>query len=326
MRSLTTKKLVILASILVLFTASFAVNFLGNSSLSAKTSRKPIKLYDTHAHHEDEGYAKLFIKQMRKNRVVTTVFLNFQMNPSNPSDSYIDVKDEIKPYPGAFSPFFSIDVNAPEELTKTKLEAISSINPRFKGIGEFALYRAPFQNSSLLSAPWPDTFQFAAEKNLFLMIHLRPGQISELSQMLSTYPNTKVLLHGPEFPNELPSLLQQYSNLYYTLDTATLLWLNGSPIMYPNDNSGRKTFIKKFDRNRKKMLNAALNTWKPVIAAAPDRVMWGTDASFEWHLTTDVYKRLIVFSRDFIKRLPKSQQKPYAYGNALRILGPGAKL
>jgi hypothetical protein len=63
--------------------------------------------------------------------------------------------------------------------------------------------------------------------------------------------------------------------------------------------------------------------WLPVLQAAPDRVMWGTDVAFGWHLDEDVYGMLVDFSRRFVEQLPAELRDGYARLNAERLLGAG---
>jgi hypothetical protein len=123
----------------------------------------------------------------------------------------------------------------------------------------------------------------------------------------------------------MPDLLRQHPNIYYTLDTATLL------LLWPDDGSmptnlmyspaGRDGFMVLFDANREHLLEEGLRLWLPTIEAAPERVLWGTDVSEPWHIEPDIYQRLIAFSRDFIARLPEQYRQGYEQGNAVSLFG-----
>ena len=204
-------------------------------------------------------------------------------------------------------PFFDIDPETSRDLNRENVSrAYFASDIPFLGFGETAFYREPLDRASLASSGWHEIFQFSQEENLIIMIHLRRDQADELRTMLRTYPDTRVLLHGPEIPNELPALLQDHQNLYYTLDTATLLISPGRPplppfnLMYPDGEGSASQFVNDFERHRDALLDNAIKTWSPVIRDAPNQVLWGTDVSLSWHIEREVYSRLITFSNDFI--------------------------
>ena len=160
----------------------------------------------------------------------------------------------------------------------------------FKGIGEFAFYQDPLLNTSLTSDPWPEVFQWAGENDLIIMVHLNTDQGTELATMLEAYPNTTVLLHGGELAlaGDLATLLSEHDNLYFTLDTANMLQSNG-PIMFPvqggdNDDISDKTraneFVDTYEAEQAEMLSYTESLFTDVFAAAPNRVLWGTDSLY----------------------------------------------
>ncbi len=57
-----------------------------------------------------------------------------------------------------------------------------------------------------------------------------------------------------------------------------------------------------------------------MVEAAPEKVMWGTDGSFDWHAEDDVYNLLIKFSNDFKGFLKSEHQELFSRKNAARLL------
>ncbi len=67
------------------------------------------------------------------------------------------------------------------------------------------------------------------------------------------------------------------------------------------------------------ILENSYDRWIKTVEAAPDRVLWGTDVSSEWHFDRDVYKTLVEFSQEFVEMLPKEYRDGYMSENAKRL-------
>jgi hypothetical protein len=236
--------------------------------------------------------------------------------------------ESVEPFPNRFIPFFHVDPKTTSDLTPPRIEEILAVTGdfvSFQGYGETAFYRHPWLCTNLTDPPWPEALAAMEENNLVVMIHLTSAQLPGFKAMLIERPGLTVLLHGPELVNELPELLKEHLNLYYTLDTATTMFLDGPhphPLMYPRS-GGRTEFLAEYRANRDTMLQSALSTWNPVLEAAPDRVMWGTDVSMGWHADAQVYEALMEFSNIFLENLPSALARSYAFDNALRLFGAG---
>lgn len=279
------------------------------------------KLFDSHVHLDEDAYLQTLVPRMDEHGVgCAVVFVG--LNPANPDWTRLA---RLAEYPGRFVPFLHVNPRAPADIDPARWEPLLAERPgTFKGFGEIALYRPPFQSTRLTDEPWSAVFDAIARHDLWLMLHLRDAeQLPELETMLARYPRTKVLLHGPELRTELPELLTHYPNLAYTLDTATLLERpipnSNRTLMYPASGLGDH-FVSTFDEGYQAMLVQAIERWTPVLRAAPDRVLWGTDVSADWHLHPEVYRRLVQFTSDFSDALPPELQAPFAYQNALNLL------
>lgn len=272
-------------------------------------------LFDTHTHH-DFGNLTPLKKQMTDHRVSKAVLFS-GVNPEDVADS-----DEIWEEDGVdantFVSFFHVDPKKPSDMAARRLGAVVS-NSKFKfwGVGELGLYRKPWQTTSLADPIFTEVFEFASTHKIFVMIHPRHNQLNELAARLARHPNTRFLVHGIEHDKNLVTLAKNYENLFLTIDTSSLLRVAGEPLMF-NSRGGKSYFIDAFDTNYQSMLKAALETMQPLIAAAPSRVMWGTDVAFTWHTHADVYTRLIRFSREFIGKLNEENRVGYAVRNARR--------
>lgn len=289
-------------------------------------------LFDTHVHLQGTGrgddvdpaeIAGSLAQRMAENGIGCALVFNGIIVEDGIPRAIRRYADAIEPYQGKFVPFFELESDADEvsEITVDRIKTVFDNNRvQFKGYGETTFYDEPWRGYSLSSEPWPQIFRFASEKGIVVMVHPREGQTQDLSNVLSKYPNAKVMIHGSELLDDVPELLKTNKNLYFTLDTSVLL-TDDAKHNYLYDSDSKSEFIRGYDRNKNALLQNALNKYASIVAAAPERVMWGTDAAAEWHFDKEVYSRYVDFSSSFIAQLPAEQQKLYAYENAVRLLG-----
>lgn len=217
-----------------------------------------------------------------------------------------------------FLPFFPI--YDPSQLSIAKINKINEGREQvFFGIGEIGFYQGPLAGTSLTAEPWPAIFEYAAKENLFLMFHPTERQANDVEKMLSQHPNTKVILHGFESLNTglVGKWLRTYNNLYWTYDLATMF----DGYLYRIDNGA--DFIKWYEANKRGYLATVRSRLLPLLEAAPDRVMWGTDVVAAWHTEPEVYNHLMEFSRELVNSLPPQYQDNYAHGNAQHLFESG---
>lgn len=283
-------------------------------------------LIDTHLHLEDDSVYENILVRMEENNVACSLAFVY-MNPEDPKESFEIVQEGIGDNLNRFILFFFVTPQSPSDINAVDFSKVfSETNGYFSGAGEIAFYREPLTQSKLTDPLIMEVFELAENEQLFIMIHLRGKlQVPELEEILTAYPNAKILLHGPELYAELPDLLTRFDNLYFTLDTASLILeqeLNQdfrTIYMYtPEEKVGLMNVLNNTTK-KEEILNASFEKWLPVIEAAPDRVMWGTDVSMSWHTDEDVYRALVDFSNEFIQLLPVQYQEGYAKENALRI-------
>lgn len=186
----------------------------------------------------------------------------------------------------------------------------------FYGLGEVTFYSGAEQGLRFTDDPIPEYFEMSAAEDLVLMLHPTEEQAADVGPMLSAFPDARLLLHGFELAgmgDTLPTLLAEHENLYWTHDTATM---TGGLMVRSN---GQADFVDRFEANRDRYLDRAAQVLPPLLEAAPDRVMWGTDVVADWHVDPDVYGRLVAFSEDVIDSLPDEHRDPYAYENAVAL-------
>ena len=70
-----------------------------------------------------------------------------------------------------------------------------------------------------------------------------------------------------------------------------------------------------------RLLENAVDLYKPIIEAHPDRYMWGTDrADIAWNYDEDIGQLLAEFGHAFIGMLDSEVQEQVAYKNAELLL------
>lgn len=287
--------------------------------------------YDSHMHLDNDDFARKMAPLMLSHGVNCGV-LFVQMNLADIDDSFELAREALGETPGVFVPFFDVIEN---KGTAVQLDQLTELSEQygefFRGFGEFALYQAgdpkyDLSGTDLLNATWSRLFTYAGQHNLIVMLHITPREAASFEQAAAAHPQTTFLIHGFELGGAgYAALLKRHPNVYYTLDTATLL-KDAAPgstrhLMYPGTGGNVREFIAAFDADHEYFVNQALREWAPVISAVPERVLWGTDVSSDWHSDPEVYDRLIQFSEQFVAGLPQSVRAPYQVQNALRLFG-----
>ena len=82
---------------------------------------------------------------------------------------------------------------------------------------------------------------------------------------------------------------------------------------------GVSAFIAEYDLSRDTAIQKALEIYQPYIEAFPERFAWGTENGKIWHFNSEVFSRIIAFSRRFIAQLDTSVQNKFARENARRV-------
>ena len=218
----------------------------------------------------------------------------------------------------------------------------------FAGFGEapFAHYPlGPDDDHSTTTQLYPNDpffqpiYTLLGDRGLFMMAH--PKSRQGLADAISYDPDVTWIIHGPQVHSSwsitdtdgdgipdgmeaLENLLNNHSNLYYTLDIAESLrdFLDLTKVMDPT--TGKADFLDAMndDPTFNDLLDQMVSTWKDVIERHPDRFLWGTDMALPtWHWDPEVIDKIAEFSRAFIGRLESSAGENYAYKNAERLLG-----
>ena len=172
----------------------------------------------------------------------------------------------------------------------------------------------------------------AQGNDIHFMFHPVAGKIDDVEKIADAYPETTFLIHMyredlAKSMTRLIKILQEHDNLYFSMDAAHILFVDGNDIIYTYDSKDKQSSINKFvsalDSKEKSIVNDAIKAYKPLVDAVPDKVMWGTEIGPEYAFDPKVFDRAIKASRLVIAGFDKEHQEAVGYKNALRVFGQG---
>ena len=171
----------------------------------------------------------------------------------------------------------------------------------------------------------------AQSNNINFMFHPVANKISDVEKMIEAYPNTVFLIHmyREDLDKSMPQLIKimkEHDNLYYSIDAAHIMHIDGD-VIYEFDSTNRQSSIQKFvsyyDSKEKTFVKNAIDDYKPLVEAVPDKVMWGTEIGPAYAFDPEVFNRAVKASRMVIAGFAPEHQEGVAYKNALRVFGEG---
>ncbi|HEX5797368.1 MAG TPA: hypothetical protein VFX86_03175 [Candidatus Saccharimonadales bacterium] len=261
------------------------------------------------------------------------------------------VEQIIKDFPGRIVPFYSTGVGGEEEgelAQKDKLVGIykSSYKGFLKGIGEVEIqdWPMPHNDSRVL-----ELFQFAADKKMHVMFHVRPGQTEAVGEIAKRFASTTFLIHlfANDFEresNDIIKLLKENPNITYTIDADHLMFDRSGhePIgllykyqdeldddIEPSEKSVKASSAKfnaDFDRLEKTLRLEAIRRFKPLVEAVPDQVTVGTELNLAYGYEPESFDRIIKHLRFFIAAFDEPTRAKLSHDNALELFGSGTRL
>lgn len=271
---------------------------------------------------EPEEIANKLSQRMGEHDVGCSVVLNgypdWQEDLAGEIDFYVEVLED---YPGQFIPFFQLEVDDPDDLTTEALEeALTASEGRihYAGYGELVFDGGEWAGTSLTSGVMRDLFKFAGENDLVLLLDIASDQGSQLKEMLTEYPDTVVLYQGNHLSRtNVKSWLQTYDNLYFTADVESMM------VGLDGFNSYGDEFVDAYDEQYEQWVEDAIATYVPMIEAAPEKVLWGTDVADSFMFGTEEYDRVMDFTQRFLEGLDEEYHDAFLFENAYVLLGGG---
>jgi len=174
--------------------------------------------------------------------------------------------------------------------------------------------------------------KLAQKNNINFMFHPVASKIDDVKKIVEAYPNTIFLIHMfredlAKSTDKLIKILKEHDNLYFSMDAAHIIHDNNMDIIYDYDSPNKQSSISKlvstYDSKEKSMAKSAIQAYKPLVDAAPDKVMWGTEIGPEYAFDPKVFDRAIKISRLVIAGFDEEDREAVGYKNALRVFGQG---
>ena len=147
------------------------------------------------------------------------------------------------------------------------------------------------------------------------MIHSGKGQQEQVENVLASYPNVTFLLHGHESAQYITELMGTFTNIYYSVDGASLYSMRGAMVR-----SGYDDYVAGFKNEFTSLIDEGISFWRDKIGEYPDRFILGTDRGGTGHYSEEFSQLTEEFSRAFIGGLDKSVQEKFAHQNAEKFL------
>lgn len=256
--------------------------------------------------------AYLLAKRMQENNVGCALLVGVDVTDFDMQQQIKDSIDYssaiINSYPGKFVPLLDIDADTVSEITLDLIKGIleeAEGKIDYQGFGEVSFVDpGPWKNKKFTDVPLPELIEFFGERDMVVAAHIARGQAADLKAILTQYPDTKILVHG--YPDGIKELLVKHKNLYFAAELEIML--------------GKGTYSCSISFSDSDV-DSAIHQYAPLIAAAPEQVLWATNAHSKCHFQPGFYGKLIEFSKKFVEKLPEEHRDKFAYQNALRVFG-----
>ncbi len=259
----------------------------------------------------------------------------------------------VQKHPYRIIPYISLSLPGEEALKilgsemtgrlRSNLDAVREIAGQdfVKGFGELDVmdYTGYHADSKQIT----DIYGLAKEKNIMVMFHPAVGEAGRVKNVIEKYPDMNFLIHmyRTDLKKDRESyidLLKTHENLFFSIDVDHMMFLPQESVgmLYQYEEYEESSvknaalfFVRGFNDIDKvsvryeALVNNAIVDYKPLIDAAPSKVMWGTEMGPKYNFEPEVYDLIIKFSRLFIGKLEPRHQEAFAYRNALRVFGFG---
>lgn len=222
--------------------------------------------------------------------------------------------------------------------------------PTYRGIGEFSLYAAPGPDGEPpLPANHPNllaVYDLAADRDLPVMVH--GGQVeqygdpespvADMEAALGHNRDCTFLVHGTfhngvtiDGESDVPVgeavdvLLDRHPNLYYDLSGQCSPYAyryNEGPdddgAVNPAETKSREWFESKLSEDGGVAYHARRleERFRPILQNHSDRVLWGMDASWQWHYNDWTLDAWVDVARAMLGRLPEADARNVGYRTA----------
>jgi len=256
-------------------------------------------------------------------------------------DGLGEVIDAVQKHPHRVVPFFNPGIGGEEveqylgdtltSMYRKTLRASKAIagDDFIRGFGEIETQEWSARHDD------PQVVQLidlAQKNNIQVMYHPVASKIDDVAELADKYPDMTFLIHMyredlEKSKSKLIAILQEKDNVFFSMDAAHIIHVNGMDIIYDYDSANAQSsisqFVSTYDSKEKSLVASAIDAYKPLVDAAPDKVMWGTEIGPVYAFDKEVFDRAVKASRLVIAGFDKEDQEAAGYKNALRVFGQG---
>jgi hypothetical protein len=252
-------------------------------------------------------------------------------------------------------PFYSPYDAVREHLDELADRIASQLDeyPGFAGIGEFGLYQIPSMAAPPMPADHPELlgmYDLAAERDLPVMVHpasIHNGYddprepVTHVEAALEHNRETTFLIHGDTFSGvtidgdtELSSgeavsrLFERHPNVYYDISGTSPYAYPWQPIPFEIERDGTPEVVDS-ERKSREWFEARMDEtgvehhaqryaerYEPILTEHSERVLWGLDASWQWHFHDWTLDTWVDIGRSVLGRLPEEHARNVGYRTA----------
>jgi len=222
----------------------------------------------------------------------------------------------VEKYPSLFVPFIQASANGVSTLEGASLEVMLGVRPDFFfGFGEVGDSPTEPINPPPDSELYTGDFEVARNHGLAVYYHTGEGRQENMARALEQFPEVTFIVHGDFVRPHIDGLMDRYPNIYFTFND---IFDENIPLFRFGD---KADFLWAMDRDWDLMIDLAVDMYKPMIKAHPDRYMWGTDrGDIVWNYDVEVGRKLVEFGRAFIGSFDPEVQEMIAYKNAEALM------
>ena len=233
----------------------------------------------------------------------------------------IEVADRaVKQYPNLFVPFIQASANGVATLEGKILDVMIDVRPGlFAGFGEVGDSPTESINPLPDSEIYTGDFQVVENHgNMLVYFHPGMGHEDNLERALQQFSDVTFIIHADFVRPHVKGIMDRNPNVYYTYND--IFGISGS-VMDGFRFGEKEDFISDMRSNWDQLLDDAVNLYRPMIEAHPDRFMWGTDrGDIVWGYDEEVGQLLAEFGRAFIGKFDPAIQADLGHKNAERLI------